>query len=77
MRKKPIIHAGIAGNDQDAQNVVYLTEVLLSSDIFANSHGIYSALTSGSAGEVGVLFPIYLENILRCFFCTVLSYACD
>lgn len=42
-----------------------LTKVLLSSDIFANSHGIYFALTSGSADGVGDLLPVLrLELIL-------------
>ena len=39
-----------------------LTKVLLSSDILANSHGIYFALTSGSADGVGELLPLCLET---------------
>lgn len=39
-----------------------LTKVLLSSDIFGNSHGIYFTLASGSADGVGELLPLCLET---------------
>lgn len=39
-----------------------LTKVLLSSDIFANSHGICFALTAVSEDRVGELLPLYFET---------------
>lgn len=39
-----------------------LTKVLLSSDIFGNSHGIYFTLASGCADGVGELLPLGLET---------------